>query len=219
MLEVDNIEKYFGNVQLLYGVYLKAASGNVTGILGSNGCGKSTLLKIIFGAMKPKYKLIKLDGRIIQKKLYTTGLVKYLPQHSFIPDFMSIRKALQLYKVSEAAFQVFFTEDDFDLSQKFGHLSGGQRRIVEVFLTIKTPSRVILLDEPFSHISPIQIEAIKKLLHTEKQQKIIVITDHFYRDITDVSDEIYLIKNGSSKHIQQLTELEDYKYISVGSFF
>ncbi|WP_298510017.1 ATP-binding cassette domain-containing protein [uncultured Kordia sp.] len=217
MLEVDNIEKYFGDIQLLYGVYLKAEEGQVTGILGSNGCGKSTLLKIVFGSEKSKYKLIKVDGNVIQKKLYTVGIVKYLPQHNFIPDFMSIRKALQLYQVSEQDFRSFFVEDDFDLLQKFGHLSGGQRRIIEVFLSLKTPARIILLDEPFSHISPIQIEAIKKLIQTEKRQKIIVIIDHYYRDITEVSDEIYLIKNGSSKRIQQLTELEDYKYISQGS--
>jgi ABC-type multidrug transport system ATPase subunit len=217
MLEVDNIEKYFGDVQLLYGVYLKAEEGQITGILGSNGCGKSTLLKIIFGSMKPKYKLIKVDGTVILKKLYTTGIVKYLPQHNFIPDFMSIRKALQLYQVSEDDFQSFFVEDDFDMLQKFGHLSGGQRRIVEVFLSLKTPSRIILLDEPFSHISPVQVEAIKELIQTEKQHKIIVITDHLYREITEVSDVMYLIKNGSSKRIQQLSELEDYKYISQGS--
>jgi ABC-type multidrug transport system ATPase subunit len=217
MLEVDNIEKYFGNVQILYGVYLKATQGKVTGILGSNGCGKSTLLKIVFGAMKSKYKLIRVDGRVIQKKLYTTGMIKYLPQHHFIPDFMSIRKALQLYNVSEQSFEAFFVNEDFDFSQKFGILSGGQRRIVEVFLTIKTPSRIILLDEPFSHIAPVQVEKIKELIHTEKQHKIIVITDHLYRDITEVSDEIYLIKNGSSKHIQHLSELESYQYISEGS--
>ncbi|MFK7747795.1 MAG: ATP-binding cassette domain-containing protein [Kordia sp.] len=217
MLEVDNIEKYFGDIQLLYGVYLKAKEGEVTGILGSNGCGKSTLLKIIFGALKSKYKLIKLDGEVIQKKLYTTRLVKYLPQHNFIPDFMSIRKALQLYQISEVDFKSFFVEEGFDMLQKFGHLSGGQRRIVEVFLTIKTPSRISLLDEPFSHISPGQVAAIKALIQTEKQHKIIVITDHLYREITEVSDAIYLIKNGSSKRIQQLSELEDYNYISQGS--
>lgn len=217
MLEVDNIEKYYGDVQILYGVYLKAEKGQITGILGSNGCGKSTLLKIIFGSLKSKYKLIKVDGTVIQQKLYTTGIVKYLPQHNFIPDFLSIRKALQLYDVSETAFKSFFVEDTFDLTQKFGKLSGGQRRIVEVFLSLKTPSKIILLDEPFSHISPVQVEAIKELMEVEKQHKMIVITDHLYREITEVSDAIYLIKNGSSKRIEKLTELEDYKYISVGS--
>ncbi|EDP97613.1 ATP-binding cassette domain-containing protein [Kordia algicida OT-1] len=217
MLEVDNIEKYYGSVQILYGVYLKAEEGEITGILGSNGCGKSTLLKIIFGSLKSKYKLIKVDGTVIRQKLYATGIVKYLPQHNFIPEFLSIRKALQLYDVSETDFHDFFVEENFNLSQKFGNLSGGQRRIAEVFLTLKTPSRIILLDEPFSHISPVQVEAIKQLMQVEKQHKMIVITDHLYREITEVSDVIYLIKNGSSKRIEKLTELEDYKYISVGS--
>lgn len=217
MLEVDNVEKYYDSVQILYGVYLKAEEGKVTGILGSNGCGKSTLLKIIFGTLKPKYKLIKIDGNVLLKKLYTTGSAKYLPQHNFIPDFLSIRKALQLYEVTEEDFMSFFVEDNFDLFQKFRNLSGGQRRIVEVFLTLKSSSRIILLDEPFSHISPVQVEAIKKLIAIEKQHKIIVITDHLYREITAVSDVVYLIKNGSSKCIDKLTELEDYKYISEGS--
>ena len=217
MLEVDNIEKYYDNIQILYGVYLKAEEGQVTGILGSNGCGKSTLLKIIFGTISSKYKLIKIDGNVLLKKMYTTGIAKYLPQHNFIPNFLSIRKALQLYGVLEVDFSSFFVEDDFDLNQKFRKLSGGQRRIIEVFLTLKSSSRIILLDEPFSHISPLQIEAIKQLIQIEKQHKIIVITDHLYREITEVSDVIYLIKNGSSKRIEKLTELEDYLYISEGS--
>lgn len=217
MLEVDNVEKYYDSIQILYGVYLKAEEGQVTGILGSNGCGKSTLLKIIFGTLSSKYKLIKIDGNVLHKRMFATGIAKYLPQHNFIPDFLTIRKALKLYKVTVADFKTFFVGETFDLSQKFGTLSGGQRRIVEVFLTLKSPSRIILLDEPFSHIAPIQIARIKELIQQEKQRKIIVITDHFYREITEVSDALYLIKNGSSKRIQQLSELEDYKYISHGS--
>lgn len=217
MLEVDNVEKYYDSVQILYGVYLKAEEGQVTGILGSNGCGKSTLLKIIFGTLPSKYKLIKIDGKVLHQKMYTAGIAKYLPQHHFIPDFLAIQKALQLYGVTETDFKAFFVEENFDLTQKFGKLSGGQRRIVEVFLTIKSTSRIILLDEPFSHIAPIQIERIKELIQTEKKHKIIVITDHLYREITEVSDVLYLIKNGSSKRVQQLTDLEDYKYISDGS--
>lgn len=217
MLEIDNIEKHYDDVQILYGVYLKAEEGHVTGILGSNGCGKSTLLKIIFGTLRSKYKLIKIDGNVLFKKMYTIGIAKYLPQHNFIPDFLSIRKALQLYGVTEEDFNIFFIADHFDLSQRFGKLSGGQRRIVEVFLTLKSHSRIILLDEPFSHIPPLQIEAIKQLIQIEKQHKIIVITDHLYREIAEVSDAMYLIKNGSSKRIQQLTDLEDYRYISEGS--
>ena len=217
MLEVDNIEKYYNQVQILYGIHLKALRGQITGILGSNGCGKSTLLKIIFGTLSSKYKLIKVDGKIIQKPLYTTGIVKYLPQHHFIPGFLSLRKALELYGVHPTEFSSFFVDEDFDLSQRFGRLSGGQKRIVEVFITLKSKANIILLDEPFSHIAPVQIERIKTVLEEEKQRKTIVITDHLYREITEVSDAIYLIKNGSSKLIHQLSELEDYKYISQGS--
>lgn len=217
MLEVDNVEKYFDAVQLLYGIHLKAEKGKITGILGSNGCGKSTLLKIIFGTMSSKYKLIKLDGEIIQKPLLTTGNVKYLPQHHFIPNYLTIKEILSLYQIQTTDFESYMSEEQFSSSQRFGNLSGGQRRIIEVFICLKSEAKVVMLDEPFSHIAPVQVERIKELMHQEKQHKAIVITDHLYRDIVEVSDSLYLIKNGSTKRINALTELEDYKYISQGS--
>jgi len=217
MLVVDNVEKYYDDMQLLYGIHLKAEKGKITGILGSNGCGKSTLLKIIFGTASSKYKLIKLDGVIVQKPLYTSRAVKYLPQHHFIPSYLTLKQIVSLYGIDAADFLSFINEENVSLSQRFGDLSGGQRRIVEVFIVLKGTSKVVMLDEPFSHIAPVQVERIKALMHQEKQHKAIVITDHLYRDIVEVSDSLYLIKNGTTKRINKLTELEDYKYISQGS--
>jgi ABC-type lipopolysaccharide export system ATPase subunit len=75
----------------------------------------------------------------------------------------------------------------------------------------------VLLDEPFSHLAPLHIEKISALIDEEKAKKAIIITDHFYRNIIEASDEIYLLKNGATKLIDDLLELEDYKYLSEGS--
>ncbi|WP_100612496.1 ATP-binding cassette domain-containing protein [Confluentibacter lentus] len=216
ILEIDNVELYFKEKRILNGIYLKAESGNITGILGSNGCGKSCLLKIIFGDLISKYKLIRIDGKPILKPLYQTGLVSYLPQHHFIPNNLNTKTAFQLFNVDWIDFTNTFPSFAYFENLKFNKLSGGERRVMEVYLILKYSSNIILLDEPFSHIAPLYIEKIVALIETEKHQKAIVITDHMYQHIVDVSDSIYLLKNGWSKLVNDLHELEDNKYLSMG---
>lgn len=217
ILEIDNVELYFKNKTILNGIYLKAETGKVTGILGSNGCGKSCFLQIIFGSLKPKYKLIRIDNSPILKPLFQTNLVKYLPQHALIPKNLSLKHIFKLYDVEWQEFITIFEE--FKLCEPFKskQLSGGQIRLVETYIILKSPSKIILLDEPFSHLAPLHIEKISTIIEEEKANKAIIITDHFYHSIIESSDNIYLLKNGATKLIDNLLELEDYKYLSQGS--
>jgi len=214
VLEIDNVELYFKEKNILRGIYLKAETGKTTGILGSNGSGKSCLLNIIFGSLNPKYKLARIDGKPILKPLYKTNLAAYLPQHHFIPNLLKVKTVFKLFKVSWNHFI-----DNFKLFEQFNNmnfnkLSGGEKRIIEVYLILKSNCEIVLLDEPFSHIAPLYIKKLKSLINEEMQYKAIVITDHMYRRIVDTSDTMYLIKNGCTKLISDLKELEDYKYLS-----
>ncbi|AXT19323.1 ATP-binding cassette domain-containing protein [Flavobacteriaceae bacterium AU392] len=217
ILEIDNVELNFSSKCILNGIYLKAETGKVTGILGNNGSGKTSLLEIIFGNRKPKYKLIRIDKKPILKSLYRTHLVKYLPQHQLIPNRIKLNKAFKLYNVDWEVFKTKF--ESFSKYEKrfIYNLSGGEQRIIEIYLTLKSPSKIVILDEPFSHLSPLYIEIVKTLISEEKKNKAIIVTDHMYRDIIDISNSIYLIKNGSTKLISNLHELEDYNYLNMGS--
>ncbi len=214
ILELDNVELYFKEKRILNGIYLKAETGKVTGILGSNGCGKSCILHIIFGSLKPKYKLIRLDGKPILKPLYLTKLIKFLPQLPITPNSLKLKTAFTVFQVDWTEFTRHFQSFTKYKNFKFRQLSGGERRVVETYLLLKSSTKIVLLDEPFSHVAPLHIETIKKLIVEEKQGKIIIITDHLYRDIIETSDNLYLIKDGHSKYTTDLKLLEDYKYIS-----
>lgn len=214
VFEIDNIELYFKSKRILSGIYLKAEVGKTTAILGSNGCGKSCLLNIVFGNLKSKYKLVRLDNKPILKPLYKTGLVKFLPQYHFIPNRMRLPNIFKLYDLNWEAFISKFESFSKYRGEKIGHLSGGERRIVETYIILKSKSKLVLLDEPFSHIAPIFVEHIKQIISEEKKHKAIIITDHLYEHIIDAADSIYLLKNGTTKKIEHLAELEDYKYIS-----
>ena len=213
VFEIDNIELYFKNKCILNGIYLKAEVGKTTAILGSNGCGKSCLLNIVFGNLKSKYKLVRIDNKPILKPLYKSGLVKFLPQYHFIPSGMRLQNIFKLYNLNWKLFTSEFESFNKYRHERIGHLSGGERRIVETYIILKSDSKLVLLDEPFSHIAPIYVEYIKKLIFKEKKQKAIIITDHLYEHIIAAADRIYLLKNGTTKEIEALEELEDYKYI------
>ncbi|AUP80974.1 ATP-binding cassette domain-containing protein [Flavivirga eckloniae] len=217
ILEIDNIELYFDNKTILNGVYLKAETGKITGILGSNGCGKSCLLNIAFGNLSAKYKLIRINSTPILKPLYKTKLASYLPQHHFIPNRMKIKTAFNLFGVDWDMFIKKFETFALYKNFYFNRLSGGERRIIEIYLILKCQRGIVFLDEPFSHVAPLYIEKIKALIEEEKQKKAIIITDHMYEHIISSSDSIYLLKNGCTKLIDNLTDLEDYKYLSMGT--
>lgn len=217
IFELDNVELYFKNKRILNGIYLKAETGKVTAILGRNGCGKSSLLNIAFGNLKPKYMLIRIDSKPLLKPLYQTRFAKYLPQYNFIPSGMKLSRVFKLFNLNWNPFiKHFDTFSDYE-HLKFKVLSGGERRLIETYIILKTQSKIVILDEPFSHLAPLYIEKVKQLISEEKENKAIIISDHMYRHIIESSDTIYLLQNGTTKKVDKLTELEDYKYLSEGS--
>jgi len=215
--EIDNIELYFAEKQILNGVYLKAETGKITGILGANGSGKSSLLNIFFGSLEPRHKLIRIDKKPYLKPLFKYGMVTYLPQQNFIPPKMKLEICFQLVKVDLKDFLKIFPEFRVVKNNKMRELSGGQRRVIEIYICLNSKAKLILLDEPFSHLSPLYIEKIKNLIQELKKEKAIILTDHMYRHILDTSDELYLLKNGSTKLIGKTSELEDYNYLKGGT--
>ena len=215
--EIDNIELNFSNKRILNGVYLKAELGKTTAIVGRNGSGKSCLLQIIFGSLTPKYKLLRIDNKPVLKPLYQTRLVGFLPQHNFVPNHLKVAQAFKLLNVEWEAFIHLFRNFSKYEHTRIHLLSGGERRVIETYLILKGTHKIVLLDEPFSHIAPIYIAQITTLIAEEKRKKVIIITDHMYTHIIDTADSIYLLNNGDTKLISNLKDLEDYNYLSPGS--
>jgi ABC-type multidrug transport system ATPase subunit len=217
IFEIDNIELSFKEKRILNGIYLKAETNNITGLLGSNGCGKTCLLNILFGNLEPKYKLIRVDNKPVLKPLYKTKLVSYLPQHHFIPSHLKVKTIFKLFKISWKTFTHHFEVFGHYKKIKIGKLSGGERRLIETYIVLKSNTKLVLLDEPFSHLSPLNIEIIKNVITVEKEHKAIIITDHLYKEIIDISDNLYFIKNGNSRRIENVKELEDLKYLNASN--
>lgn len=218
-LEAGGILKLIAGREILTDCYLKCETGDIIGILGRNGAGKSTLLKIIFGTVPALNKDIRIDKRPCQQPYKHKNLVGYLPQHSFLPDDISITRIIDLFIDNrEQRNKVRCDERLKDhLKKRITDLSGGELKYLEVLLLVNLDVKFVLLDEPFSRVEPLYKERIIALIREYRSTKGFIITDHDYANIIEVSDSIVLIVNGVCKHIKALEELEFWNYLPAGT--
>ena len=212
LLEADSIILDFGNRRILSDIYLKCETGKITGLLGRNGCGKTSLMNIIYGNLNPNSSSIRFDNQVVYNAHRSPDLLLYLPQFHFIPKDLTLKRIFLDFNLDFSELQACFPNFKSKYLSNIGQLSGGLRRLVEIFVVLKTPSKFALLDEPFSHISPVMIEDIKSIMRDTKVQKGLLITDHMYRDIIDISDQLYVLKDGKTHLTRERSDIERLGY-------
>lgn len=213
VLEFDSLELSYDTRSILSAVYMKCAVGEVVGVLGRNGSGKSSMMKIVFGSLKGSHQSIRIDGASLPPNHLRKRLIGYLPQEGLLPSFISIRKAFQLFNIDEAEIIQDFPEVGEFLSFTSKQLSGGYLRIVEALLILKSKAPFCILDEPFSGLMPVHIEKMKQLITKEKSKKGIIITDHMYRHVMDITDRLYVLANGKTYLVKGEADLVARGYV------
>ena len=207
ILEIDGIQFQFKEKKILSAIYIKCETNQVTGLLGKNGQGKSCLMNIIYGTL-PCEKSVRFNNVSIVEGFSRPDLLMYLPQFNFIPKICSLHRVFKHFSIDYHEFQVSFPE--FSSRGKFtiGSLSGGERRLVELYLILKSPVQFVMLDEPFTHLNPIQIDKVKALIVAEKKNKGLLITDHIFQHVVDLSDRLYVLTNGQTYLTKSVQDIE-----------
>ncbi len=210
-LEADSIQLKFGERKILSDIYLKCETGKITGLLGRNGQGKSCLMKIIYGTLECE-KSVRFDNHSQKEAFKRTDLLLYLPQFNFIPKSLSLKRVFQDFNVDFKPFVDMFPEFETKFKTSISNLSGGGQRLVELYVIVKSKSQFVMLDEPFTHLSPIQIEKVKELLLEEKTNKGLLITDHMYRQVLDICDNLYVLADGKTYLTNSVDDIEKLGY-------
>lgn len=212
-LLVDSVHLEFRDKQVLQSAFLTAEKGKVTGVLGRNGCGKSCLFKCIMGGIKPQNMFIRFGEEQDTDYSHIGNRVKYLPQNLFMPANMSLDEAFKLYRVDYDGLVSFAPKFHPFQHKRFKELSGGEARVVEMFLVLNTDCEFCILDEPFSNIAPIYVEKMQELINEQKQHKGIIVSDHLYEAIMQVADDLFLLRDGYTFPIKSREELIHHGYI------
>lgn len=215
ILEIDSVVLEFGTKRVLQNVYLKCKTGNITGLLGRNGTGKSCLMKILFGELIPNDKSMRINGAPVYGTHRSPMDIRYLPQVNFVPKSLTVKRILSDFKLDFEDLISIFPEFVKLYKSKMVNLSGGERRIFEIYLILVSQTKFCMLDEPFSQIMPIHVNTIKKLILREKENKGIIITDHMYRHIIEICDDLYVINNGQTYLTKSMNDIETLGYARI----
>ncbi|MHA6278787.1 ABC transporter ATP-binding protein [Salinimicrobium sp. CAU 1759] len=217
-LQVNHLNKSFGKRQILDEVSLTLKTGEILGLFGRNGSGKSTLLKCIMGALKADSLTMNIDGEEINSsEVIPRQKIGFLPQDTFLPKEMKVRNVIPLiFPKGENQDKIFYSAGVAAFDGKIvGKLSAGQLRYLELLLLAHMPHPFLLLDEPFSMLEPRGIELVKELLFSLKTTKGLLITDHYYRDVLEVANRSFVLKNGASFEVKNEHDLVSHKYLKM----
>lgn len=214
-MEADGIVLDIAAKKLLSDIYLRCETGKVTGLLGRNGSGKTSLMNVVYGNMNPNSRSVRFDGEVVTAAFLRPDLLLYLPQFNFVPKEFSLKTVFLHFDLEYSQFEMLFPEFKLKYKDTVKSLSGGQRRLLEIYLVLMADSQFAMLDEPFSLLSPIFIEVIKELIVKQKEKKGILVTDHMFRHIIDITDDLYVLANGQTKKINDIKQLEMLGYAKL----
>ena len=213
VLQADGIQISYGTRRILSDVYLQCETGKITGLLGRNGSGKSTLLQIVFGSKKDCERSVRLNSLLIPVPYLEKKFISYLPQHNFIPSSLPLQKIFANYSVDFSEFESrlpFFKNKN---TARIANFSGGERRLIEAYLIISMDTKFSLLDEPFTQLSPLQVNDLQAIIKDKLPHKGFVITDHLYSHVLELSDQLYILSAGYLKRIRNEGEITELGYL------
>jgi len=232
LIHINNLQKKYGQREVVSDVSMVLNKGEIIGLLGPNGAGKTTTFYMITGMVRVTSGNIMLDNQDITNlsmdKRARLGL-GYLAQEPSIFTDLSVEDNLKLVlefsdlDTNEQKHKLDELLHDFSIDHIrksiARHLSGGERRRTEIARALILNPDFILLDEPFAGIDPIAVEDIQKIIKKLRDNNIgILITDHNVRETLSITDRSYLIydgailKSGSSKELAEDPVVRD-KYL------
>lgn len=204
-LKIENLTKTYGDFKALNNVSLEAENGRILGILGRNGAGKTTTIKSIMGIIEPDSGTITFDGVDIRKAKITIG---YLPEerglyvNSVVKDELLYFAMLNGMDKKKALEEIKRLLEDFKiptyLNKKVKTLSKGNKQKIQLISAILHKPQIVILDEPFSGLDPVNIELFKNtVLNLKKKGTTILFSSHRMEDVEEMCDRIVMLNKGN----------------------
>jgi branched-chain amino acid transport system ATP-binding protein len=210
LLELKNMEVYYGGIQALKGIHLHVNKGEIVTLIGSNGAGKSTTLKSISGQIRIKSGTVSYQGKDITNiPAHKSSLlgIAHVPEGRRIFPRLSVKENLLIGAFSvrdkklieermERVFQNFPILKE-RLEQKGGTMSGGEQQMLAIGRALMMKPEVLMLDEPSMGLAPIIVEQIFEIIkELNKEGMTILLVEQNAFQALQVADRGYVIQTG-----------------------
>jgi urea transport system ATP-binding protein len=209
MLNIKNINQYYGGSHILRDVSIQAQLGKITVVLGRNGVGKTTLLKSMMGLVPIKTGSIELDGKPLHKATpyeRARAGMGFVPQGREIFGRLTVEENLLMglaYKsastpIPPELFELFPVLKQM-LARRGGDLSGGQQQQLAIARALAAKPRVLILDEPTEGIQPSIIKDIGRVIRmlADRGDMAIVLVEQYYDFAQELADHYVVMERGA----------------------
>jgi Cu-processing system ATP-binding protein len=202
MIQIKELDKYYGKNHVLKDIDLSVKSGGIYAVLGPNGSGKTTLIKTILGLVIPQKGEIKINNSIIKGNHQYRNDISYLPQIANFPGNLKAKELINLVKDirnqpadEKPLIDIFNLEPE--LNKRLRNLSGGTKQKINMVLGFMFDTPILILDEPTTGLDPVALAKFKKIIRQKKEEgKTILYTTHIMSLVEELSDEIIFLLDG-----------------------
>jgi branched-chain amino acid transport system ATP-binding protein len=210
MLSVNQIEVFYGDVQVLWGVSLKVESRELAALVGANGAGKSTTLNTISGVLRPRSGGVEFNGQRIDKapasRVVELGISQVPEGRRLFPE-MSVLENLEVgsymadakKRRNESLSWVFSIFPVLKERQKqlAGTLSGGEQQMVAVGRGLMARPRLLMLDEPSLGLAPLLVREVFRVIERVNSEGVtILLVEQNVKHTLTVAARAYVLENG-----------------------
>ena len=213
VLEVKQIDTYYGESHILHGLDLQVRANTVTALLGRNGAGKTTTFNSIVGLAPPRRGEILFENTRIDKftpeQIARLGIA-LVPQGRRLFTSLTVSENLLLGGLARRAgtgvhwdvarIHEFFPRLRDKMNNKAGQLSGGEQQMLAIARALTGHVKLLLLDEPFEGLAPAIVEELFRIIDRLKRELTVVIIEHDLDLVLALADEAYVVDRGRIVH-------------------
>lgn len=203
-LEVRNLKKSFGETEVLHGISFAVKSGNALGLLGRNGAGKTTTIRILMDVFKANDGSVLLDGKPFEPRKHQIG---YLPEErGLYPKktvseqlvYLAMLRGMSAKKAKENTKKWLerMGVSEYE-NRKLETLSKGNQQKVQLAQTLICNPEIVILDEPFSGLDPVNSQILKDVIKEQIQEgKLVIFSSHQMSYVEEFCEDIAILNHG-----------------------
>lgn len=206
MLKVEQVSKKYGNKTVLNKISFNLKKGDCFGLLGSNGAGKSTTIRIILGILNKSDGKVTYNDQEVSRKSVNFGYLpeerglypktKVIDQLLYFAALKNMPKDKALKEINELA-KILKIEEYLNMEAE--KLSKGNQQKVQNLIAFQNDPELIILDEPFSGLDPVNSLLVADLIKKKKKDKIIVLSSHQMSIVEEFCTDILILDRGITK--------------------